>query len=71
MFGDAGHALMMLAAAITMIYFEKELAKTKLNEVSMYILLYPPIADYRNAFWWALCIIAYGSIFYFHWANLQ
>eukprot|EP01105_Mastigella_eilhardi_P003267 TRINITY_DN1421_c0_g2_i1.p1 TRINITY_DN1421_c0_g2~~TRINITY_DN1421_c0_g2_i1.p1 ORF type:complete len:834 (+),score=240.26 TRINITY_DN1421_c0_g2_i1:368-2503(+) len=33
MFGDAGHAVMMLAAALAFIYYEKALAKISLNEI--------------------------------------
>ncbi|KAH3756230.1 vacuolar proton ATPase [Pelomyxa schiedti] len=33
MFGDAGHALIMLCAALAFIYFEKPLSKMKLNDI--------------------------------------
>ncbi|EER23542.1 vacuolar ATP synthase 98 kDa subunit, putative [Coccidioides posadasii C735 delta SOWgp] len=34
MFGDCGHGLLMTMAAVTLILFEKKLAKTKLDEIS-------------------------------------
>ena len=33
MFGDFGHGILMTCAALTMVYFEKPMSKTKLNEL--------------------------------------
>ena len=77
MFGDAGHGLIMLMAALFLILKEKQLKNFKdLGEVKLSNCKHTFIVDFAfldvwHDLYWPLSYLNDGYIFHIHWTNVQ